>query len=318
MAQNITTTVELPPAIETWYDTLLLVRLQSKLIHEQFAEIRNQPGKTGNTIKFRRYSNLSPATTKLTEGQTPDGSPVGTTDLTAVTAQYGDFVTITDIVDLTVQDAVMTEVASLLGDQAGQTRDILVKDMLEATASTTDATNGANGNSPTEITGTDIAGVVQVLLSNNALMRTSVVSATPGVGTLPVREAYWGTINSDLLTNDLENVTGNNAFLHASEYPDQGPRLATEWGSTGNVRWVHATNAAKDEDVTPTEYKTNIIGMNAYATTSITGGTLEFIVQQFGMGDDPLRQRMTSGWKFNHTARILNDNAMHALNVTAT
>ena len=318
MAQNITTTVELPPAIETWYDTLLLVRLQSKLIHEQFAEIRNQPGKTGNTIKFRRYSNLSPATTKLTEGQTPDGQAVGQTDLTAKTAQYGDFVTITDIVDLTVQDAVMTEVASLLGDQAGQTRDILVKDMLGATASVTNAAGGSNPSAtvtlPSNIFNTDINAIVQVLLSANAQMRTTVVSATPGVGTLPVREAYWGTINTDLLTgtNDLEGVTG---FLHASEYPSQMTRLETEWGSTGNVRWVHSTNAFKDD--TP-EYRLNIIATNAYAITSITGGTLQFIIQQFGMGDDPLKQRMTSGWKFNHASRILNDNNLHILNVTAT
>lgn len=312
MTQQITTTAEVGPAIDTWYDRVLLVRLVAKLIHEQFAEIRNMPGRSGDTIKFRRYSNLSPATTKLTEGQTPNGSQLAITDLTAVTAQYGDFVTITDIVDLTVQDAVITEAASVLGTQAGQTRDILIKDMLEQTASATDATSGSNGETPTEITDADINKIVQVLLSNNAMMRTTVISATPGVGTLPVREAYWGTMNSDLLTNDLQEL---GSFQSAASYPNQGDRLATEWGTTGNVRWVHSTNASKSSDATPI-YGLNIVAKDAYAVTSITGGTLEFIVRTFGEGDDALKQRMTSGWKFNHAARILNDNAMHKLNVT--
>lgn len=308
----ITTTNEVDPAVSTFYDRVLLERALPFLIHDQFAEERNIPSKSGNTIKFRRYSALTTATTPLTEGQTPNGQKLAKTDLTAKIAFYGDFVTITDVIDLTVEDPVLTVEAELLGEQAGETRDELTRDMLAATASITNATAGTNGLTPTEMTKVDIADIVQVLLGNKAKMRTTVITASRGIGTTPVRAAFWGTMHSDLI-NDLENVTD---FLPTAKYPAQQNILESERGQVGEVRWVYSQVADKDTALTPTQYKLNIIGRNAYATTSITGGVLMNIVKNFGEGDDPLNQRATSGWKFPYTSRILNDSFMHILNVS--
>jgi N4-gp56 family major capsid protein len=308
----ITTTSEVDPAVSTYYDRILLERALPFLIHDMFAEQRDIPAKSGNTIKFRRYSALTTATTPLTEGQTPNGQKLAKTDLTATIAFYGDFVTITDVIDLTVEDPVLTVEAELLGEQAGETRDELTKDMLSATASLTQATQGANGSTPTEINKTDIQTVVQTLLGNKAKMLRSVVTASRGVGTTPVRAAFWGTMHSDIITPDLEDVQ---EFIPTAKYPAQSTVLESEWGSTGNVRWVYSTNAEKTSG-SPDTYDLNIIGRNAYAITSITGGTLKNIVKNFGDGDDPLNQRATSGWKFAYVSRILNDSFMHILQVS--
>lgn len=308
----ITTTTEVDPAVATFYDRVLLERALPFLIHDMFAEQRNIPSKSGNTIKFRRYSALTTATTPLTEGQTPNGQKLTKTDLSATVAFYGDFVTITDVIDLTVEDPVLTVEAELLGEQAGETRDELTKDMLSATASLTQATAGTNGNIMTEINKTDVQRVVQTLLGNKAKMLRTVVTASRGQGTTPVRAAFWGTIHSDLITPDLEDVS---EFLHTSKYPSQSGILESEWGSTGNVRWVYSTNAEKTSG-TPDTYNLNIIGRNAYAITSITGGILKNIVKNFGSGDDPLNQRATSGWKFPYVSRITNDSFMHILQVS--
>lgn len=307
----ITTTTEVDPAVSTYYDRILLERALPLLIHDQFADQRNIPAKSGNTIKFRRYSSLTTATTPLTEGQTPNGQKLAKTDLTAQISFYGDFVTITDVIDLTVEDAVLTVEAELLGEQSGETRDELTKDMLAATASLSNATSGSNGQTPTEINKTDIQTVVTALLNNKAKMIRSVVTAGRGIGTTPVRAAFWGTIHVDLLPN-LESVQ---EFLHTSKYPTQSVILEAEWGSTGNVRWVFSQNAEKTTG-SPDTYKLNIIGRNAYAITSITGGVLRNIVKNFGSGDDPLNQRATSGWKFPYTSRILNDSFIHILKVS--
>jgi len=307
----ITTTTEVDPAVATYYDRILLERALPFLIHDQFAQIRNIPSKSGNTIKFRRYSALTTATTPLTEGQTPNGQKLAKTDLTAQISFYGDFVTITDVIDLTVEDAVLTVEAELLGEQAGETRDELTKSMLAATASLSNASSGSNGNTPTEINKSDIQTVVKALLGNKAKMITSVRQAATGQGTTPVRAAFWGTMHSDLLT-DIEGVT---EFLHTSKYPNQSNILESEWGATGNVRWVYSTNAEKTSG-SPDTYKLNIIGRNAYAITSIEGGIMRNIVKSFGSGDDPLNQRATSGWKYPYVSRILNDSFMHILKVT--
>lgn len=312
----ITTTTEVDPAVATFYDRVLLERALPFLIHDMFAQVRNIPAKSGNTIKFRRYSSLTTATTPLTEGQTPNGQKLAKTDLTAQVQFYGDFVTITDVIDLTVEDAVLTVEAELLGEQMGETRDELTKDMLAATASLTNATSGSNGDTPTEINKTDIQTVVSALLGNKARMLRNVVTAGRGQGTTPVRAAFWGTIHSDLITPDLEDVQ---EFLHTSKYPSQNDVLESEWGATGNVRWVYSTNAEKttgNSSNAADTYKLNIIGRNSYAITSITGGNVRNIVKNFGSGEDPLNQRATSGWKMAYVSRILNDSFNHILKVT--
>lgn len=85
----ITTTTQVDPAVSTMYDRLLLMRARPHLIHSLFAQRRNINKKNGNTIKFRRYTSLSAATTPIGEGVTPGGSQLAKTDLTAQVSQYG-------------------------------------------------------------------------------------------------------------------------------------------------------------------------------------------------------------------------------------
>lgn len=87
--ENLTTTTEVDPAVATFYDRTLLEAATAELIHEMFAQKRPIPSKSGNTIKFRRYSNLTAATTPIPEGTTPPGQKMAKTDLTAKISQYG-------------------------------------------------------------------------------------------------------------------------------------------------------------------------------------------------------------------------------------
>lgn len=311
---NLTTTTEVDSAVAVFYDRVLLMRAQPYLIHEVAAQVRNLPSGSSDTIKFRRYSSLTLATVPLVEGVTPSGQKLSKTDLTAKVSQYGDYVHVTDWVDLTVEDAVLTETNELLGEQMGKTRDVLVRDILAACASSTDASNGSNGNTPTEIHRTDVDAVVKTLLNSDADMITMVKSASTGVGTSPIRPAFIGLMNTNLI-DDLEAVTG---FISTTNYPSQDKVMQAEWGSTGNVRWLTSTQAHRDTVSSPNEYKLMILGQNAYGVTSIEAGVAKSIVKAFGSSGtaDPLNQRATAGWKMPFVARILNDSFMHILNVT--
>ena len=75
---------------------------------------KSLPTKSSETIKFRRYTNLAAATTPLTEGVTPAGSQLAVTDITAAVVQYGDFVTLTDKIQMHVEDNVVKEATDLL------------------------------------------------------------------------------------------------------------------------------------------------------------------------------------------------------------
>src|ERR1043165_8012354 len=96
-----TTTNEVGHAINNFYDRSFLRRAYPLFVHTRWGQVRDIPQNGTNIIKFRRYTNLSAATTALTEGTTPAGSQLAKTDITATVAQYGDYVTLTDWLDLT-------------------------------------------------------------------------------------------------------------------------------------------------------------------------------------------------------------------------
>src|SRR5438067_6399897 len=124
------TTGNIPPAIQAFYDRNLLDRAIPADVHGRFGQVRPIKTRSGNQIKFRRYESLAPATTALTEGVTPAGNSLTVTDVTANLAQYGDFLTVSDMVDLTNQDPVLTEAGTVLGEQGGVTVDIVRRDVM--------------------------------------------------------------------------------------------------------------------------------------------------------------------------------------------
>lgn len=309
---SLTTTTQVDNATAMFYDRVLIERLLPNLVHDLFGDKRNIPAGRGTTIKFRSYTTLGTAKTPLTEGQDPPATQLAKSDITAQVKQFGSFVQITDWVDLTTEDAVITEAQILNGEQLGETLDSLMKDVLVATASQTNATNGTNGQTPTEVTKADIDGIVLTLLNNKNKFITSIVNASTGQGTTPVRPSFWGIMHTDIL-DDMEDVSG---FQHHSKYPAQGDVLMSEWGSTGNVRWVQSPNADKDTSVSPDVYDLLIIAKHAYASTSIAGGTVKSIVKGFDTAGSKLNLYATVGWKAAWAGRILNDNSIHRLSVT--
>jgi N4-gp56 family major capsid protein len=214
---------------------------------------------------------------------------------------------VTDVVDLTVEDSTLTEAASLLGEQMGLTLDTLTRDILCACASIYSCVSGTNAKTPTNITKTDIDIVVKTLLGANAKMITEVLKASSGVGTTPVRPAFWALAHTDLI-DTIETCTG---FLHHANYPAQNDVQEGEWGSIGNVRFLLSTNADRTTG-NPGVYRIPVIGRDAYGISRIEQGTAKNIVKGYGSGgtSDPLDQRTTSGWKCWHVARILNDSFM--------
>ena len=296
---NLTTTTQVDPGVQVYYDRVLLKRAVPFLIFERFAQTRNISRKSGDTIKFRRYASLSPATTPLSEGVTPPGSQASKTDLTARVKQFGDFLHLSDWVDLTVEDAVLTEFAELNGEQMGETRDTLCRDIIMACAST--ITCGA------QLDTAHLDAAIQALASGDAKMLTSMLRAGTGQGTVPISPCYVGMGHTDLWSR-LKDITD---WVPVREYSKPNEAMEGEWGSYQHIRFLLSSRGDKTE-ASPDNYDIPIVGKNAYAVTEIEGGAARNIVKAFGSGgtSDPLDQRGTSGWKMTYAARILNDNFM--------
>lgn len=310
---NVTTVAVLPPAVREYYDRLLLMTAYPQLIHTKFAQRRVLPEKMGDTIVFRRYSRLSTVPVPLQDGITPPGAALSATDIQARVDFYGNFVTITNQVELTVEDRVLNESSRLLAQNLAQTMDEVTRDVLASTSSVLQCSNGTNGNTPTELTKADIDSAVQTLLNNDAEMISEVVVGRNAFGTAPVRPAFWGYMDTGLL-DDLELVSG---FDHSANYPNQQSVLDSEWGATGNVRWLY-TSVGSVTSASPAVYNNFIIGKEAYAVVHLGAETGEFYVEPLGSAGaaDPLHQRGSVGWQHPFVARILNDAFM--LNLEAT
>ena len=123
---------DLSPEMKTYYEKRLIDYAEPALVHDQFADKYPIPAHGGKTIEFRKYSPLAKALTPLTEGVTPNGNKLEVTAITATVAQYGDYIEISDVLDLTAIDPNMEQATKLLGGQAGRTLDTITREVITA------------------------------------------------------------------------------------------------------------------------------------------------------------------------------------------
>jgi N4-gp56 family major capsid protein len=305
---DLTTRTQIPAEVNNFYDKVLLDRATPSLLHNRFAQVRDLPRKAGtSTIKFRRYGVLAAATTPLTEGVTPAGKQLSTTELTAEVLQYGDYITVTDIVDMQSYDPVLTEVAEdVLGDQVGLTLDQLCRDILHA-GTTVQYASTATGRTTIgpamKLNRAEVKEMVRTLRGNNAKPITRMINPSTGYNTTPIGNSFIGIISEDTLY-DLDDAIG---WTPVEKYPNKANVMEDEVGSIANVRFLMTTEAKTfSGTLVTTVHSTLIFGTRAYAQTRISGEALKNIVKPLGAGEDPLNQRATSGWKATYVARILN------------
>jgi N4-gp56 family major capsid protein len=106
---------DLSAEMKTFYDMTLIDEATANLVHDQFGQKRPIPANGGKNIEFRKFAPLAKATTPLTEGVTPDGKSLAVSTITATVKQYGDYITQSDVLELTSIDNTILEVIKLLG-----------------------------------------------------------------------------------------------------------------------------------------------------------------------------------------------------------
>ncbi len=121
---------DLSAEMKTYYEKRLLDSAEPNLVHDQFGTKYPIPKNGGKTIEFRKYSALGKALTPLTEGVTPAGNKLNVDTILATVDQYGDWIQISDILDLTAIDRNVEQATRLLGAQAGRTLDTITREVL--------------------------------------------------------------------------------------------------------------------------------------------------------------------------------------------
>ena len=299
-----TGTDTLSPEMKTFYDDTLLDNAKPNLVHDQFGQQRPIPKNGGKTIEFRRYKTLPKALTPLTEGVTPDPNKLSVTTVTATVKQYGDWISMSDVLLLTAIDNNLTESVILLGDQAGRTLDTVTREVVNGG---TNVLYAPNGDTPvTTRTGIDSTSLVtlQLIMKAAAILK--------GVNAVPFDKHYVAIVHPyvayDLMMDEK--------WEDWNKYTNAEAMYEGELGRIGGVRFVESTEAkiwsAEEAGGGAAVFSTLVIGKNAYGVTEVEGGGLQTIVKQLGSGGaaDPLNQRASAAWKALKTAEILSDEFM--------
>lgn len=280
-----TGTGTLSDEMKTFYSDYLIDNAVPKLVHDQFGQKHPIPKNGGKTIEFRKYSPLPKLLTPLTEGVTPDGQSLTVTVLEATVAQYGGYVTLSDMLMLTAIDNNLVQATKLLGNQAGATLDTITREVLNGGTNVVYAGGVSSRGAVTDnLKVADIKKAVRALKNQNASK---------------IGDSFVAIIHPDV-TYDLTN---DPQWQSVKDY-DPKDWYEGEIGKIAGVRFVETTEAKIFEGGI---YSTLILAENAYGVTEIEGGGLEHITKQLGSAGtaDALNQRATVGWKATKVAERL-------------
>lgn len=309
---------DLSPEMKTFYDMTLLDEAQAQLVHDQFGQKRPIPKNGGKTIEFRKFSSLAKALTPLTEGVTPNGNSLDVTTITATVKQFGDYIVMSDVLELTALDPVVLEATKLLGRQGGLTLDTVVRNILCAGTNVTYCPKIGTGGAETEVTsrsGLDTTSQLTVDVVQQVVAKLRAQNA-------PTIDGDYVAIIHPYVAYDLMR---DPEWIDAHKYAQPDNLYTGEIGKIAGVRFVQTTEAKIWNDETcpvktaaesskPAVYysvfATLFIADGAYGTTEVEGGGMQTFVKQKGSAGtaDPLDQRSSVGWKALKTAEILMPN----------
>lgn len=294
----------LSPEIKTFYDMTLIDEAEANLVHDQFGQKRPIPKNGGKTIEFRKFASLAKALTPLTEGVTPDGKSLTVSTVTATVAQYGDYITQSDVLELTAIDNTILEATKLLGRQAGATLDTVVRNVLQAGTNVTYCPKVAAGGAETAVSSRanlDATAQLTVKVIQQVVAKLRAQNA-PTIG------GKYVAIVHPYVAYDLMR---DPEWIDAHKYAQPTNLYQGEIGEIAGVRFVETTEAKiYTGDGCPSGlavFGTLIFGDGAYGVTEVTGGGLQTIIKQKGSAGtaDPLDQRSSVGWKAIKTAELL-------------
>lgn len=289
-----------------FYDKVLIKEASANLVHDQFGQKRPIPKNGGKKIEFRKFASLPKATTALTEGQAPSGQNLTVSHVEADVAQYGDYVALSDFLELTAIDNVIVESTRLLGQQAGLTIDTIMRDVINAGNNIVYADKIVSGaaTAVTARTGLDATASLTVDTVQRAVAKLRKANAPT------FADGYYVGIIHPYVAYDLMK---DPMWINTSSYSNAEQIYKGEIGKIAGVRFVMSSEAKVFSGTGAPSglgvFSTLILGRDAYGSTEIEGGGMETIIKQKGSAgtSDPLNQVSTVGWKATKAGAILVD-----------
>ena len=221
-----------------FYDKKLLETAKTRLVHASFGQKRSIPRHGGKRVEFRKYDLFTPDADALTlvEGVTPTGQTLSQSRVEAEVSQYGAYVEISDLLDLTAYDEVLADSAELLGEQLGTVIEWVTRDAMCATTNV----QYANGRTQrAEVEATDVLTVAEIRKAVRTLKKNKARMFTTGVDGA-VRRPHFVCICSPDATYDLQS---DPLWQDVSKYSNAEQIYSGEIGRLFGVVFVESTES---------------------------------------------------------------------------
>ena len=307
---NTTQSAGMTAEMKEFYDRTLLERMKPNLPFLKHGQKRPIPKGSGKTISFRKFHSLEPATTPLTEGQPPQAKNLTVTEIKATVEQYGDYVEVTDVLQETAIDPIITETVEIEGEQAGETLNIVTRDIL---LNTTSVFNVGGGVDEDAITAEDKLTADEVLKIQTIFRRANVKPMSDGYYLMFMSPEQAADIMRDPLWRDVSK------YANAAKNIEEG-----EIGRLWKFKFIDTTLVDPEDNASGVSVFSGLaVGRDAYGIVDIENGSKPKTIIKIGKEDDsdksdPLNQKSTIGWKALMTAVRLNELALMRVNSHAT
>lgn len=293
---------KMSPTMKTYYDTELLENARNEFYFEQFAKKQGLPANHGRTLEWRKWDTL-PNASALTEGVVPTGEKLGMTAVNATIAQYGMYVAVTDLLDLHAVDNVILGATEELGASAGQTQDILIRNVLDQNTVWMYADNVAANGTKTTPTSTATMKMAECRLTPDAVNKA----------VTKLKKAHVPMINGKYICivhpSVVYDLRSSSEWVEAHKYASPEQIFNGEIGELHGVRFIESHNAkitaGTFADGAGVYYTSYFLGKDGYACVDVSGGNMEMITKTRDQIGGPLNQFSTIGYKFEDATKVL-------------
>lgn len=227
---NVTTQDSMAVTMKTFYSKYLLQNVKENIIFTQFGK---KEAIHGNTVEWRKFNTFPKALTPIEEAVIPTGRTFGMTAITASTNQYGDYVCISDRLELESYDPVITGAVEQMGDAKASTYDTLTRNIIVAGTAVLFAPI-VSGGSETPVSA-----------------RTSITPDAKLTSTVVNRAATWlkknkapkidGSYIAIIHPSQAYDLRESKGWLDAHEYAQPNEIYNGEIGKLHGVRFIEAT-----------------------------------------------------------------------------
>ena len=267
---NTQTTGGLSAEMKTYYGMELLENAKPQLVHNQFAATKPLPVGGGKTVEWRKFGAFDKALTPLTEGVTPDGSGIYVSYITKEVSQYGDYTTVSDMLDLTAIDDVVLEITDRHGANMGLTLDTVTRNEIQQGNQVIYAPKINDDGSKTEITS-------RYALNDRCKISGELVAKAATALKKMNAPKFNGKYICIIHPSVAYDLRQDESWIAAHQYAAATELFDGEIGELHGVRFVETTEAKIfcGEDLASDSRTLLVNGaVNAGKTVSFDGGTV--------------------------------------------